>query len=224
MNFAELNHQNAQVASFDPVLEVQDIKQKPELRTLSEAALSPRGDKIAITTKDGILLGFMSDYQVQTWGDGIRAMVSDGLTPTTKVELHSTSQSVHGEVYLDSDLERFFGDHAAKLQPNQATLMRAQYAYDDHKKESTLTWVLWFFLSGVAAHRFYLGQINWALGICAVNLLLVPFLLFNGQLWALLIPLIVFVLEGCLIPSNLREANSAARQREFSKYGMSEYA
>lgn len=224
MNFAELHHQNAQVASFDPVLDVQDIKQKPELHTLSEAALTPRGDKIAITTKDGMLLGFMSDYQVQTWGDGIRAMVSDGLTPTTKAELHSTSQSVHGEIYLDSDLDRFFGEYAAKLAPNQATMMRAQYAYDDHKKEAPVTWILWLLLSPIAAHRFYLGQTGWALCICALNFLLVPFLVFSGQLWALFIPLVIFIVEGCLIPSSLREANSAARKREFSKYGMGEYA
>jgi TM2 domain-containing membrane protein YozV len=38
-------------------------------------------------------------------------------------------------------------------------------------KDKTVAWLLWFFLSGVGGHNFYLGKTKHAIGYIVLNLL-----------------------------------------------------
>lgn len=41
---------------------------------------------------------------------------------------------------------------------NEAQTNEFYHKYNDKKKDGTVAFMLWFFLAGFAAHRFYLGQ------------------------------------------------------------------
>lgn len=86
---------------------------------------------------------------------------------------------------------------------------RAQMSYDARRKSTAVAYLLWFFLGGFGAHRFYLGRV----GSGAMQLAL---LLLGGLLsivlvgFALLAALgIWWIVDAFLIPGIAREDNLA---------------
>ena len=89
----------------------------------------------------------------------------------------------------------------------RADFARSQLMYDASRKSNGVAYVLWFFLGGLGAHRFYLGST----GPAIVQLIMfvlgwLTVILFVGFL--LLIPLGIWVLvDAFLIPGMVREHN-----------------
>lgn len=86
------------------------------------------------------------------------------------------------------------------------------------EKSVGVAYLLWFFLGGVSAHRFYLGYTVSAV----IQLALGPFcwtLLLTGSLWALL-PLMAaglwILADAFLIPSMARDANQRGRRADVA--------
>lgn len=86
--------------------------------------------------------------------------------------------------------------------------IRTQMTFDAQKKSAGVSYLLWFFLGGFGAHRFYLGQT----GTAATQLIL--FLLGWLTIWILglglllLIPLGIWLLvDAFLIPGIVRQEN-----------------
>jgi len=74
--------------------------------------------------------------------------------------------------------------------------------YDAHRKSTGVAYLLWFFLGGFGAHRFYLGQLG--TGATQLALLLLGWIpLFAG--WVVLA--IWWFVDAFLIPGIAREDN-----------------
>jgi TM2 domain-containing membrane protein YozV len=91
--------------------------------------------------------------------------------------------------------------------------MLAEQRLSNDKKSTFVAYLLWFFLGGFGAHRFYLGKTK---GAVAQLLLLiigwVTAVIFIG--FALLIALgIWLIVDAFLIPGMIAEDTSAARTR-----------
>ncbi|MDN6242157.1 TM2 domain-containing protein [Corynebacterium variabile] len=93
-------------------------------------------------------------------------------------------------------------------QYDPAAMNRAMLQYDDRKKSTGVTWVLWLFLGALGGHRYYLGDTG--MGI-AMTLTL-------GGLgfWALI--------DAFFIPRRLREKNQVIRQQVFASNGIANMA
>jgi len=110
---------------------------------------------------------------------------------------------------------------AAFLAEERARAERPGSAVDDGfalPKSAATAYLLWFFLGGVSAHRFYLGYTISA----AIQLALGPLcwlLLLTGSFWAL-VPLMgagLWILaDAFLIPSMARDANGRGRRGEVA--------
>ena len=78
---------------------------------------------------------------------------------------------------------------------------RAQMIYDANKKSQGVTYLLWLFLGGIGAHRFYIGRP--ATGAVYLVLWL------SG--WVLVFPFLAvflwWVVDGFLIPDMIRKKN-----------------
>lgn len=82
--------------------------------------------------------------------------------------------------------------------------IRAQLYYDANKKSQGASFLLWFFLGGFGAHRFYLGRTGTAIAQLLLGLLgWLPF--FLG--WAALG--VWWLIDAFLIPDMLRQHNMA---------------
>jgi TM2 domain-containing membrane protein YozV len=85
---------------------------------------------------------------------------------------------------------------------------RAQMMYDANKKSTGAAYLLWFFLGGLGAHRFYLGYTG--SGVAQLLLLLLGWIpLFVG--WFILG--IWLLVDLFLIPGMAREKNMALAVR-----------
>lgn len=92
---------------------------------------------------------------------------------------------------------------------NNNDAVRTQLIYDANKKSAGAAYVLWFFLGGLGAHRFYLGQtgtavaqlilfiLGWLTLVIAVGF----FLLMAVGIWLLV--------DAFLIPGLVRDQNMA---------------
>ena len=56
--------------------------------------------------------------------------------------------------------------------------------YAPRPKDKTVAWLLWFFLSGFGAHRFYFGHTG--MGVLYIVLALTSFLVIPGMVWFVL--------------------------------------
>jgi TM2 domain-containing membrane protein YozV len=84
---------------------------------------------------------------------------------------------------------------------------RQQMIYDAHRKSTGVAYLLWFFLGGFGAHRFYLGQI----GTAAAQLLLFVLgwltLILGIGLVLLAVVGIWWIVDALLIPGIARDQN-----------------
>lgn len=85
-----------------------------------------------------------------------------------------------------------------------ALQMQAQSAYDDVKKSAGVAYLLWFFLGGLGAHRFYIGH----KGVGFAML----FTLGGLGVWALI--------DVFFIGSRLRAVNAVEKQQIFAQCGL----
>ncbi len=86
--------------------------------------------------------------------------------------------------------------------------LRKQMMFESHKKSTGASYLLWFFLGGFGAHRFYLGRMPTAAGQLALLLLgWIP--LFLGWI-ALGIWLLVdaFLIPGMIAEENVKIADN----------------
>lgn len=231
MKFVELDFSQSPVDSFDPVITKEDFDADPSLKSVKQGFLVTRGQNIAVQSEDGKTLGFLSDYQKSVWGPGIQAIEKDGKTPWTEIELYTTGKLVFSEIKLDPDLDRFFkGLHQAPSQDvtkgstSDSTYIRAQNELEDESKSEPVAWILWFFLGHLGIHRFYLGQWQWGVGIAAANIILVPILFFNVYWLFFLTPILWWIVEGFLLPHNIKTSRRDQRRRVYEKHGVRDYA
>lgn len=74
----------------------------------------------------------------------------------------------------------------------------------NNSKSTGVAYLLWFFLGGFGAHRFYLGKTGSAVGLLVLTLL--------TSWWTFGIPTIIWVIiDAFLIPSIIREHAQAER-------------
>lgn len=87
---------------------------------------------------------------------------------------------------------------------NQSNLHVAQMEYDNQKKTPGIAYALWFFLGGLGGHRFYAGDIGYALGML--------FTLGGLGVWTLI--------DVFLIGKRIRKINTQKRQEIMNAYGV----
>ncbi len=90
---------------------------------------------------------------------------------------------------------------------------KAMMAFESAKKSTGISYLLWFFLGGFGAHRFYLGRIGSAIGM--VVLLVASFVLsfFFIGVFGYLALAIWWIVDAFLIPGIARDHNTALMQR-----------
>lgn len=89
-------------------------------------------------------------------------------------------------------------------QADPAILQRAQMQYDDRKKNQTVMWLLWLFLGYLGAHRYYLGNTGYAIGMTLT--------LGGLGVWALI--------DAFRINKAYARKNDEIRQRVFAENGI----
>lgn len=90
------------------------------------------------------------------------------------------------------------------MTPQTNNLHVAQMEYDNQKKTPGIAYALWFFLGGLGGHRFYAGDIGYAVGM----------LLTLGGLgvWTLI--------DVFLIGKRIRAINTQKREEIMESYGV----
>lgn len=86
-------------------------------------------------------------------------------------------------------------------------LVAAQMAYDNEKKTGTPAWVLWWFTGALGGHRYYLGDIGYA--VCMT---------FFGWMTLGIWPLV----DAFFINRRLRQKNADKQREIFARYGVLE--
>lgn len=87
-------------------------------------------------------------------------------------------------------------------------------AFETQKKSTAVTYILWFFLGGVSAHRFYLGKYATAITQLLLSVVGAITVWVFGLGLLLLIPLGVWLLVDLfIIPGMVRELNTRLMNR-----------
>lgn len=82
------------------------------------------------------------------------------------------------------------------------------------KKSTGIAYVLWFFLGGFGAHRFYFGKTASAVGMLALTLLV--------SWWMFGIPTLIWlIVDAFLIPKMLKEDEEKIRREAMAEVGLS---
>ena len=87
---------------------------------------------------------------------------------------------------------------------DSATLMQ----YDANKKSVGAAYVLWFFLGGFGAHRFYLGETGTGAAILAITVVSLLLMLAAIGFFTIWISIIWVFIDLFLIPGITRKYNS----------------
>ncbi len=89
---------------------------------------------------------------------------------------------------------------------------KAMMAFESGKKSSGISYLLWFFLGGFGAHRFYLGRTGSAIAMLAIYI--VSWILTFVAIGAigLIVIAIWWIVDAFLIPGMVRKNNEALQQ------------
>ncbi len=90
---------------------------------------------------------------------------------------------------------------------------KAMMAFESGKKSSGICYLLWFFLGGFGAHRFYLGRTGSAIAMLVISI--VSWILIFVAIGALgfIVIGIWWIVDAFLIPGIVRDNNQALQQR-----------
>jgi TM2 domain-containing membrane protein YozV len=99
---------------------------------------------------------------------------------------------------------------AATDGPVSSNAFMAQSVYDDRKKSTTVAYLLWFFLGGWGAHRFYLNRSGSAVAMLLIGLTVVGIVI-TGP-WALI--------DAFLIPGIRDRRNAQLKRETFAQHGL----
>ena len=72
-------------------------------------------------------------------------------------------------------------------------------------RNSTVAWVLWWFLGGFGGHRYYLGDTGYAIAMTLLNWMTLG-------IWSLV--------DAFMLNGRLRAINAAKQQEIFNRYGI----
>jgi len=81
-------------------------------------------------------------------------------------------------------------------------------AYDAHKKSALIAYLLWWFLGGFGAHRFYLGRTGSAVAMLVITLVSMVLVLVAVGLLGILAIGIWWLIDAFLIPGIVRQHNT----------------
>ncbi|MCR5914670.1 NINE protein [Corynebacterium sp. zg254] len=101
--------------------------------------------------------------------------------------------------------QAFPGNQPQSVDPLR--LQKAQMEYDDRKKNPLVMWLLWLFLGTVGAHRYYLGNIVYAVFMTLT--------LGGFGLWTLI--------DAFFIAFEMRRKNRAIRAEIFAANGLTSF-
>lgn len=87
---------------------------------------------------------------------------------------------------------------------NPAAIASAQMQYENRKKNSVATWLLWLFTGGLGGHRYYLGDIGYAIGMTLT--------LGGLGIWSLI--------DAFFIPGRMGRKNEEIRRQVFIDNGL----
>ena len=89
---------------------------------------------------------------------------------------------------------------------------KAMMAFESGKKSSGISYLLWFFLGGFGAHRFYLGRTGSAIAMLVIYI--VSWILTFVAIGAigLIVIGIWWIVDAFLIPGMVRKNNEALQQ------------
>ncbi len=85
--------------------------------------------------------------------------------------------------------------------------------YDANKKSVAAAYVLWFFLGGLGAHRFYLGETGTAVAILLITLGSVALMAAMIGFFTIWVTIVWVLVDVFLIPGIARKYNSALAAR-----------
>ena len=96
-----------------------------------------------------------------------------------------------------------------------ARVVQAEALANSMRKETGVAYLLWFFLGGFGAHRFYLGKAGSAIAMLLISLISIPLsFVFVGYLGLFAI-FIWWIVDAFLIPGWIRTHNDLARRRAY---------
>jgi TM2 domain-containing membrane protein YozV len=95
--------------------------------------------------------------------------------------------------------------------------------YQVHKKETSTTFLLWFFLGHFGAHRFYMGRTGSAVAMLLLVILSIPLLFVVIGLFTYVAAFIWWIVDAFLICDWVKEHNMqlahAVSQQQLPQHG-----
>lgn len=90
---------------------------------------------------------------------------------------------------------------------------KANMAFESGKKSNLIGYLLWFFLGGFGAHRFYLGRTGSAIAMLVIYIVswILTFVAIGAL--GLIVIGIWWIVDAFLIPGMVRENNESLMQR-----------
>lgn len=89
----------------------------------------------------------------------------------------------------------------------------AMMVFESSKKSALVAYILWFFLGGFGAHRFYLGRTGSAVGLLVLFIVSILLTLVLIGAVGLLIVAIWLIVDAFLIPGIVSEYNQRLTHR-----------
>ena len=101
-------------------------------------------------------------------------------------------------------------------EPNQlAHVVQAEAYASSMRKETSVAYLLWFFLGEFGAHRFYLGKSGSAIAMLLIVLISIPLAFVFVGYFGFFTVFVWWVVDAFLIPGWIRTHNDLARHRAY---------